>query len=77
MWTLIVTIYMNINIQMTVYDYNYDYATCSHFQRHEVKAHYSDPHRGVTLYYFPRMCMFECIPPQTFEIFSQYFCILC
>ncbi len=42
-----------------------------------VKAHYSDSFWGVTLYYFPRMCMFECIPLQTFERFSQYFFILC
>ncbi len=42
-----------------------------------VKAHYNDPLHGVTLYCFPRICMFECIPPQTFERFSQYFCILC
>jgi len=26
---------MNINIQMTIYDYNYDYTTCSDFQKHE------------------------------------------
>ncbi len=42
-----------------------------------VKAHYGDPFWGVTLYYFPRVCMFESIPPQTFERISQYFCILC
>jgi len=41
-----------------------------------VKAHYSDPPGGVTLYYFLRICMFECIPPQTFKSISQYFCIL-
>jgi hypothetical protein len=35
------------------------------------------PFWGVTLYYFSRICMFECILPQTFERFSQYFCILC
>jgi hypothetical protein len=35
MWTLVFTIYMNINIQMIVDDYNYDYMTCSHFQKHE------------------------------------------
>jgi hypothetical protein len=35
-----------------------------------------NPFWGVTLYYFPRMCMFECIPLQTFERFSHYFCIL-
>jgi predicted AlkP superfamily phosphohydrolase/phosphomutase len=32
-----------------------------------VKAHYSDPPWGVILYYFIGMCMFEHIPPQTFE----------
>jgi hypothetical protein len=42
----------------------------------QVKTHYSDlpapplPLWGVTLYYFSRMCIFECIPPQTFERFS-------
>jgi hypothetical protein len=41
-----------------------------------MKAHYSDPLWGITYYYFPGMCMFECIPPQTFEIFSQDFCSL-
>jgi hypothetical protein len=35
-----------------------------------VKTHYVDPLWSVTLYYFPRVCMFECIPPQTFEIIS-------
>jgi hypothetical protein len=35
-----------------------------------VQAHYNDPLWGVTLYYFPRMCMFECIRYQTFKIFS-------
>ncbi len=34
-----------------------------------MKAHYG-PLWGVTLY------MFECVPSQTFERFSQYFCIL-
>jgi hypothetical protein len=29
--------------------------------------HYSDPLWGVTLYYFLGVCMFECIPPQTFQ----------
>ncbi len=28
----------------------------------QVKAHYDEPLWGVTLYYFPKMCMFECIP---------------
>jgi len=28
------------------------------------------PTWGFTLYYFLRMCMFECIPFQTFERFS-------
>jgi hypothetical protein len=36
-----------------------------------VKAHFSDPLWGVTLYYFLGMCMFECIPLQIFERFSQ------
>jgi hypothetical protein len=43
----------------------------------KVKAHYGDPLWDVALYYFLGMCMFECIPPQTFEIFSEYFRILC
>jgi hypothetical protein len=42
-----------------------------------VKAHYGDPFSSVKLYYFPRVCMFDCIPPQTFERISQYSCILC
>ncbi len=42
-----------------------------------VKAHYGDPLWSVTLYYFLGVCMFEYIPPQTFEKISQYFCILC
>jgi hypothetical protein len=42
-----------------------------------VKAHYGVPLGGVTLYYFSKMCMFECIPVQTFKKNSQYFCILC
>jgi hypothetical protein len=41
-----------------------------------VKAHYGGPLWDVTLYYFARMCMFECILFQNFEIFSQYFCLL-
>jgi hypothetical protein len=36
-----------------------------------VKAHNGDPLRDVLLYYFPRMCMFEYIPFQTFERISQ------
>jgi hypothetical protein len=43
----------------------------------KVKTHYGDPLLGVTLYYFPRVCMFECIPFQIFERISQYFNILC
>jgi hypothetical protein len=39
-----------------------------------VKAHNNDRFwGGVTLYYFIRMCMYECISPQAFERFSQYF----
>jgi hypothetical protein len=41
------------------------------------EAHYGDPLWDVTLYYFPRVHMFECIPLQTFERISQYFYILC
>jgi hypothetical protein len=33
----------------------------------KVKAHYDDPLWGVTFYYFPGVCMFERIPPKTFE----------
>jgi hypothetical protein len=40
-----------------------------------MKAHYGEPLWGVTLYYFLKMCMFEYITFQTFERFSQYFCI--
>ncbi len=36
----------------------------------DVKTHYNDPLWGVTFYYFPRMCMFECIPPQTWKKFK-------
>ncbi len=42
-----------------------------------VNPHYGDPLWDVTLYCFPRVCMFECIPPQTFKRILQYFCILC
>ncbi len=35
-------------------------------------AHYSDPLWGVILYYFLGVCIFECIPTQTFERISQY-----
>ncbi len=42
-----------------------------------MKAHYNYPLWGVKLYYILGMCMFECIPPQIFKRFSQYFCILC
>jgi len=34
-----------------------------------VKTHYDDPLWGVTLYYFPGMCVFKCIPLQTSEIY--------
>ncbi len=41
-----------------------------------VKAHYHDPFWGVTLYYFPKVCMFECISNQTLKnlhnIFAYY-----
>ncbi len=30
-------------------------------------THYGDPLWGVTLYYFLGVCMFECIPCQTFQ----------
>jgi hypothetical protein len=43
----------------------------------KVKAHYGDLRWGVTLYYFLGVCMFDCIPLQTFERILQYFCILC
>ncbi len=35
-----------------------------------LKAHYGDPLWVVTLYYFSKMCMFKCIPFQTFEKIS-------
>ncbi len=38
-----------------------------------MKTPYNDPLWDVTLYYFLGVCMFECIPPQTFEKISQYF----
>jgi hypothetical protein len=38
-----------------------------------VKAHYGDSLWDVSLYHFPGVCMFECIPPQTFEKNSQCF----
>ncbi len=34
---------------------------------------YNDPLWAVILYYFLGVCIFECIPPQTFERISQYF----
>jgi hypothetical protein len=30
-------------------------------------THYGDPPWDVTLYYFLRVCMFECVPPQAFQ----------
>jgi hypothetical protein len=39
----------------------------------KVKAHYGDPCWSVTLYYFLGVCIFYCIPLQTFERISQYF----
>jgi hypothetical protein len=54
-----------------------NYCFFIHMNVNMVKTHYGDPLWGITLYYFPWMCMFECIPLQTFQIFSQYFCILC
>jgi hypothetical protein len=41
-----------------------------------MKAQYDEPFWVVTLH-FLKVCMFECIPFQTFEKVSQYFCILC
>ncbi len=55
-------------------------SNCSNFKCdfwNRVKTHYNDPLWDVTLYYFLDICMFECIPPQNFGRFSQYFCILC
>jgi hypothetical protein len=42
-----------------------------------VKTHYGDTFWGVTSYYFPRVCMLQCITSQTFERISHYFCTLC
>jgi hypothetical protein len=59
----------------TFTDYVYTFVNCidTSVDFTKWKAHYSDPLWSVTLYYFLRMCMFECIPPQTFDKFSQYY----
>ncbi len=59
----------------TFTDYVYTFADCiiTFADFTKWKAHYSDLFWGVTLYYFLRMCMFECIPLQTFKKNSQYY----
>jgi hypothetical protein len=41
-----------------------------------VQAHDGDPFWGVTLYYFPRVCMFECVPTQTLKEFTIFLHIM-
>ncbi len=54
----------------TPFDFIFFENSCS------IKAQYSDPFQGVShCTTFLGVCMFECIPLQTFEKNSQYFFI--
>jgi len=64
--------------QLTSKTLNMDYDQTPNRNNNRMgETHYGDPLWDVTLYYFLKICMFECIPLEIFERFSQYFCTLC